>query len=33
VVVLVEPGRVDLGRVRLHAGKKVQYGAAILHHV
>ena len=31
VVVLVEPGRVDLGRVRLHAGKKVQYGAAILH--
>lgn len=31
VVVLVEPGRVDLERVRLHAGKKVQYGAAILH--
>ncbi len=30
VVVLVEPGRVDLDRVRLHAGKKVQYGAAIL---
>jgi phosphatidylserine decarboxylase len=30
VVVLVEPDRVDLGRVRLHAGKKVQYGAAIL---
>jgi phosphatidylserine decarboxylase len=31
VVVLVEPGRVDLERVRLHAGTKVQYGAAILH--
>jgi phosphatidylserine decarboxylase len=31
VVVLVEPGRVDVGKVRLHAGKKVQYGAAILH--
>lgn len=31
VVVLVEPGRIDLARVRLHAGKKVQYGAAILH--
>lgn len=31
VVVLVEPGRVDLSRVRLQAGKKVQYGAAILH--
>lgn len=31
VVVLLEPGRVDLGKVRLHAGKKVQYGAAILH--
>lgn len=30
VVVLVEPGRVDVERVRLHAGKKVQYGAAIL---
>jgi phosphatidylserine decarboxylase len=31
VVILLEPGRVDLGRVRLDAGKKVQYGAAILH--
>jgi phosphatidylserine decarboxylase len=31
VVVLIEPGRVDLGRVRLEAGKKVQYGAAVLH--
>src|SRR5688572_6845624 len=31
VVVLVEPGRVDVTKVRLHAGKKVQYGAAILH--
>ena len=31
VVVLLEPGRVDLSRVRLTAGKKVQYGAAILH--
>lgn len=31
VVVLIEPGRVDLGGVRLTAGKKVQYGAAILH--
>lgn len=30
VVVLVEPGRIDLSRVRLEAGKKVQYGAAIL---
>lgn len=30
VVVLVEPGRIDLKRVRLEAGKKVQYGAAIL---
>jgi phosphatidylserine decarboxylase len=30
VVVLVEPGRIDLGRVRLEAGKKVQYGAAML---
>jgi phosphatidylserine decarboxylase len=31
VVVLLEPGRVDLARVRLEAGKKAQYGAAILH--
>lgn len=31
VVVLLEPGRIDLERVRLHAGKKVQYGAAVLH--
>lgn len=31
VVVLVEPGRVDLSRVRLERGKKVQYGSAILH--
>jgi phosphatidylserine decarboxylase len=31
VVVLVEPGKVDVEKVRLHAGKKVQYGAAILH--
>ncbi|HEV7241701.1 MAG TPA: archaetidylserine decarboxylase [Thermoanaerobaculia bacterium] len=30
VVVLLEPGRVDLARVRLHEGKKVQYGAAVL---
>jgi phosphatidylserine decarboxylase len=32
VVMLLEPGRVDLERVRLHAGTKVQYGAAVLHH-
>jgi phosphatidylserine decarboxylase len=31
VVVLLEPGRVDLAKVRLEAGKKVQYGAAVLH--
>lgn len=31
VVVLVEPGRIDVDRVRLEAGKKVHYGAAILH--
>lgn len=30
VVVLLEPDRVDLARVRLEAGKKVQYGAAVL---
>jgi phosphatidylserine decarboxylase len=32
VVLLFEPGRVDVSRVRLERGKKVQYGAAILHH-
>jgi phosphatidylserine decarboxylase len=31
VVVLLEPGRVDLTKVRLETGKKVQYGAAVLH--
>ena len=31
VVVLVEPGRIDMERVRFEAGTKVQYGAAILH--
>ena len=31
VVVLVEPGHLDLARVRLERGKKVQYGAAIMH--
>jgi phosphatidylserine decarboxylase len=31
VVILLEPGRVDLDRVRLHAGKKVHYGAAVIH--
>ena len=31
VVVLVEPGKIDLDRVRLQIGEKVQYGAAILH--
>ena len=31
VVVLIEPGRIDLSRVRLKAATKVQYGAAILH--
>jgi phosphatidylserine decarboxylase len=30
VVVLLEPQRIDLGRVRLEAGQKVQYGAAVL---
>jgi phosphatidylserine decarboxylase len=29
VVVLIEPGRIDLKKVRLTPGKKVQYGAAI----
>lgn len=31
VVVLVEPGKLDLGQVRLEAGTRVQYGMAILH--
>ncbi|HET7711337.1 MAG TPA: archaetidylserine decarboxylase [Thermoanaerobaculia bacterium] len=31
VVILLEPDRIDLQRVRLQAGSKVQYGAAILH--
>lgn len=31
VVILVEPGRVDVARVRLKAAHKVQYGSAILH--
>ena len=31
VVVLFEPGRVNLSRVRLEAGKKVHYGSALLH--
>ena len=31
VVVLFEPGYVDVEKVRLHAGKKVHYGAAVLH--
>lgn len=31
VVVLLEPGRIDIGHVRLERGKKVQYGAAVLH--
>lgn len=31
VVVLLEPGRVDLTKVRLEAGKKVHYGSAVLH--
>jgi len=30
VVVLFEPGRIDLQRVRLQAGRKVQYGEAML---
>jgi len=31
VVLLVEPGKIDLTQVRLEAGKKVHYGTAILH--
>lgn len=31
VVVLLEPGKIDVEKVRLHRGKKVQYGAAVLH--
>ena len=31
VVVLLEPGRVNLKKVRLDAGKKVRYGEAVLH--
>lgn len=31
VVMLFEPGQVDISKVRLHAGKKVHYGAAVLH--
>jgi phosphatidylserine decarboxylase len=31
VVVLIEPRRIDLARVRLEVAKKVQYGAAVLH--
>jgi phosphatidylserine decarboxylase len=31
VVVLVEPGRVDVAKVRFEPGQKVQYGAAFLH--
>lgn len=31
VVMLFEPGRVDIERVRLKAATKVQYGAAVLH--
>lgn len=31
VVVLIEPGRIDLAKVRVLAGKKTQYGAALLH--
>lgn len=31
VVVLVEPGKLDLAQVRLEPGKKVHYGAAMLH--
>ena len=31
VVLLFEPGRIDVARVRLEPGKKVRYGSAILH--
>jgi phosphatidylserine decarboxylase len=31
VVVLLEPGKIDLDRVRLEASRKVRYGAAVLH--
>jgi phosphatidylserine decarboxylase len=31
VVVLLEPGKIDPEKVRLHEGKKVHYGASILH--
>ena len=30
VVMLLEPGKVDVEKVRLHRGKKVQYGAAVM---
>ncbi|HET7436268.1 MAG TPA: archaetidylserine decarboxylase [Thermoanaerobaculia bacterium] len=31
VVMLIDPGRVDISRVRLEAGTKVRYGQAVLH--
>lgn len=31
VVILFEPGRIDMTRVRVQTAKKVQYGAALLH--
>jgi phosphatidylserine decarboxylase len=31
VVVLIEPDRIELSRVRLEPGKKVRYGQAVLH--
>jgi phosphatidylserine decarboxylase len=31
VVMLIEPGRIDVERVRLVEGKKVKYGAAVMH--